>query len=78
MEKSPSVDLKFAEVRTKFAQEDLKDKGDKIVLNFPASASTTVSFEEIRRECSKLLFPKDEMHFLRWVMKVCYSRWLKI
>ena len=64
IEESPSVDLMIAEVRTKLVQDDLKSKDDRIVLNFPVSASVTSDYDGIRGECSKLLFPQDEISLL--------------
>ena len=64
IEESPNADLVIAEVRTKLAQEDFKSKGDRIVLDFPGNAYVTSDFDGIRGECSKLLFPQDEISLL--------------
>ena len=64
IEESPNADLVIAEVRTKLAQEDLKSKDDRIVLDFPGNASVTSDFNGIRGECSKLLLPQDEISLL--------------
>lgn len=64
MEESPSVDLKLAEVRTKIAHDDLKNIKDGIFIDLPVNASVVSGFDEIRGECSKLLFPQDEVSLL--------------
>ena len=64
IEESPNTDLVLAEIRTKLAQEDLKSKDDRIVLDFPGNAFVTSDFDGIRGECSKLLLPQDEISLL--------------
>ena len=64
IEESPNTDLVLAEIRTKLAQEDLKSKDDRIILDFPGNASVTSDFDGIRGECSRLLFPQDEISLL--------------
>ena len=64
IEESPNADLVIAEIRTKLAQEDFKSMDDRIVLDFPGSASVTSNFDGIRGECSRLLFPQDEISLL--------------
>lgn len=64
MEEFQSVDLKLAEVRTKIAHEDLKNRKDDIFIDLPDNASVVSGYDQIRGECSKLLFPQDEVSLL--------------
>lgn len=64
MEEFQSVDLKLAEVRTKIAHEDLKNRKDDIFIDLPDNASVGSGYDQICGECSKLLFPQDEVSLL--------------